>query len=137
MAKISQTLERFWRRVGRMLNYRPPQNVVAIILMLFTIFLFGGGIYMISMPIRSVIPYSRGFIFLYPGLHDQMLGESIAVMITYALGAAGLILIYQSVKYLRNPSQASTLIRAGIILFIIVVIILEIALYSWKIGLGF
>lgn len=120
-----------------MLNYRPPQNVVAIILMLFTIFLFGGGIYMISMPIRSVIPYSRGFIFLYPGLHDQMLGESIAVMITYALGAAGLILIYQSVKYLRNPSQASTLIRAGIILFIIVVIILEIALYSWKIGLGF
>lgn len=120
-----------------MLNYKPPRNVVAIILMLFAIFLLGGGIYSVSMPIRSVIPYASGFIFLYPSLHDQMLGESIAVMIIYALGAAGLILVYRSIKYLRNPGQASALMRAGIILFIIMVIVLEIALYSWKIGLRF
>ncbi|MEM3745646.1 MAG: hypothetical protein QW323_04030 [Candidatus Bathyarchaeia archaeon] len=130
-------LERFWRRISKILNYRPSQNVTAIILMLFAIFLLGGGIYNISMPIRSVIPYARGFIFLYPSLYDQMLGESISVMIVYALGAMGLILVYQSMKYRRNPSQASTLIRAGIALFIIMFIILELVLYSWKIGLGF
>lgn len=133
---LPPTLERFWRRVSRVLNYRPSQKVIAIILMFSVIFLLGGGIYNISTSVRSVIPYSRGFIFLYPGLHDQMLGESIAVMIIYALGTVGLILIYQSIKYRRNPSHASTLIRAGIALFIIMIIILEVALYSWKIGFG-
>lgn len=134
---ISNILERLWRRIIKILEYRPPQNLVAITLMLVSIFLLGGGIYEISMPTRSVIPYGGGFLFLYPDLHDQLLSESIAVMVIYALGATGLILIYQSIKYRRNPSQASTLIRVGIVLLIIAIIILEVALYSWKLGLGF
>ncbi|MBS7624353.1 hypothetical protein KEJ29_02090 [Candidatus Bathyarchaeota archaeon] len=134
---LPSPLERLWRRIRKIFEYRPPQNLIAIILMLLSIFLISGGIYDISMPTRGAIPYGSGFLFLYPSLHDQLLSESIAVMVIYALGAAGLILIYQSVKYRRNPSQASMLIQVGIALLIIAIIILEVALYSWKLGFGF
>ncbi|MEM1581959.1 MAG: hypothetical protein QXK89_05560 [Candidatus Bathyarchaeia archaeon] len=136
--KISSSTMYYLRKnIGRLINYRPPTYVIAAILMVITIFLLGGGVYDVSMPAISAVPYYRGFIFLYPRLHDQVLNESIAIMIAYALGALGLLLIYQSAKYRRNPSQASLLIRIGIMLLIMVFIVAEATLYLWKLGLGF
>ena len=123
--------------VNKLINFRPPPYLIAVILMFATIFLLGGGIYDVSVPIRSVLPYYRGFILLYPSLHEQVLSESIAIMITYALGAAGLILIYRSARFRRNPSQSSLLIQLGAALLIIAFIIAESVLYMWKLGFGF
>ncbi|MCD6464906.1 hypothetical protein J7L27_00875, partial [Candidatus Bathyarchaeota archaeon] len=92
------------------MRYRPPLRIIAIILMTLSIFLISGGIYDVTIKPRSVLPYYRGFLFLYPNLHEQVLNESISIMIVYAFGAVGLLLIYRSAKYLRNPDQASLLI---------------------------
>ncbi len=135
--KLSSATYSLRKSINKLINYRPSPYLIATILMFITIFLLGGGIYDISEPIRSVIPYYRGFILLYPSLHEQVLSESIAIMITYALGAAGLILIYRSARYRRNPSQASLMTQLGAALLIIAFIIAESVLYMWKLGLGF
>jgi hypothetical protein len=135
--KSSSLVMRFIQKIVEIINYRPSPYIVAIILAAITIFLLGGGIYDVTLKPRSVIPYSSGFIFLYPSLHEQILNESIAIMIVYALGAAGLILIYRSTRYMRNPEQASLLIKIGAALLILTFIVVEAALYLWKLGLAF
>lgn len=125
------------KKISKFMSYHPPPYLIAVILMFITIFLLGGGVYDITVPIRSVLPYYRGFILLYPSLHDQVLSESLAIMIIYALGAAGLILIYRSARYRRNPEQSSLLIQLGAALLIISFIIVESVLYMWKLGFGF
>ena len=135
--KLSSTAYLLRKNINKLINYRPPPYLIAALLMFAAIILFSGVVYDLSTSVRSVIPYYRGFLLLYPSLHEQTLSESIAIMIIYALGAAGLLLIYQSIRYRRNPNQASLLIRLGTALLIVAFITLEAVLYMWKIGLGF
>jgi hypothetical protein len=113
------------------MNYRLNPYLVAAVLMAASIFLLGGGIYDISAPIIS------SGLYPYPGLHNQFLNESIVIMVIYTLGSAGLILIYWSARYRRNPRQASLLVQIGVALLIIAFIIAEVILYWWKLGYRF
>lgn len=115
-------------------KYRPSQNIIAIILVIIAIFLFGGGIYNIVIRPESVLIQRTGISFFLRSIHEQLLGESIIIMMLYALGVAGLILIYRSSRFRRNPSQASLLLRIGMVLLIISFIIVEVSLYLQKIG---
>jgi len=54
-------------------------------------------------------------------------------MILYALGALGLLLIYQSTKYIRNPRQVSSILRIGVALILIAFVAVEAILY-WKLN---
>ena len=135
--ELSSMINSFQRKINKLMRYRPPLRIIAIILMTLSIFLISGGIYDVTIKPRSVLPYYRGFLFLYPNLHEQVLNESISIMIVYAFGAVGLLLIYTSAKYLRNPDQASLLIKLGAGLLILTFIMLETVLYLWKLGYGF
>ena len=135
--ELSSMINSFQRKINKLMRYRPPLRIIAIILMTLSIFLISGGIYDVTIKPRSVLPYYRGFLFLYPNLHKQVLNESISIMIVYAFGAVGLLLIYRSAKYLRNPDQASLLIKLGAGLLILTFIMLETVLYLWKLGYGF
>lgn len=135
--EVSSAINFFQRKINKLAKHRPSPRIVAIILMVSSIFLISGGIYDVTMKPRSVLPYYRGFLFLYPSLHEQVLNESVAIMIVYAFGAIGLLLIYRSVKYMRNPNQASLLIKLGAGLLILTFIMLEAVLYLWKLGYGF
>ncbi len=135
--ELSSIINSFQRKINKLTRYRPPLRIIAIILMTLSIFLISGGIYDVTIKPRSVLPYYRGFLFLYPSLHEQVLNESISIMIVYAFGAVGLLLIYRSAKYLRNPDQASLLIKLGAGLLILTFIMLETVLYLWKLGYGF
>jgi len=117
--------------INKVMNYRPNPYFVAVALMVASIFLLGGGVYNVSTP-----DISSG-LYPYPSLHYQFLNESITIMVIYALGSAGLILIYWSAKYRRNPRQASLLIQIGVALLIIAFIIVEVILYWWKLGYRF
>lgn len=130
MVKASIMMKSLWDILRKIINYRPNPYVIATILMAAAIFLLGGGIYDLSI---SDISFGN-VIYPYPRLDAQFLGESIIIMVSYALGAAGLILIYWSVRYRRNPRQASLLIQLGIALLLIIFIITEVILYWWKIG---
>jgi hypothetical protein len=110
------------KRITKVFKYRLPSQLMSLILVVVTIFLISGGIYAISMPSRWT------FLIIYRGLYDQTPIESVAIMLTYALGAAGLLLVYYSMKYRYNPGQASLLIKVGVFLLILSFIIIEIAL---------
>ena len=107
-----------------------PTLLMAILLAGFSIFLLGGGVYdIISNPI-SIIPMRGRIITVYPYyIHEQTLTASIGVMILYTIGMIGLILLYESTKYVRNPRQASILILIGITLIALVFISMEVILH--------
>lgn len=110
-------------------RYRPPPLFIAVILLLVIVFLISGGVYLTFMPKEILMPYYRGLLIIYPGIHDQTLAEGIAVMLIYFLGTAGLMLIYRSTKYRHNPQQAHTLIIIGIVLLMIALTMIETILF--------
>ncbi|RLI36765.1 hypothetical protein DRO55_02870 [Candidatus Bathyarchaeota archaeon] len=117
----------------RLRNFRPSPTVIGVILVGVSIFLLGGGVYDILIQPISIFPMRGRLLVWYPQrIHEQFLTESIDVMILYALGVGGLIFIYYSTRYFRNPRQATILIFIGITLTILAFIALEALLY-WKI----
>lgn len=130
--KISSMIIYSMRKaISRIMGYRLPRHIMAVIMLAIAIFLFGGGVY--DIVIQPDVWFYPPF---HPHLHEQLLGESLAIMILYALGALGLILIYQSSRYRRSPRHASLLIWIGIVLLITVFITIEVVFYRWKTGLG-
>ncbi len=84
------------------------------------------------MPREAIAPYHGGLVIIYPGVHNQTLAESIAVILIYILGAAGLMLIYRSVKHRHNPNHAHMMIVIGIILLVVAFTLIE-AIFFYKI----
>lgn len=120
----------------RLLTYHPSLPIIAAILIGTSIFLLGGGVYDLLMKPIAILPTSGRWIYFMPYyLHEQLLNESIGVMIFYTLGTVGLLLIYEITKHVRNPRQASTSMTIGIVLLIISFIAVETVLY-WKLHYG-
>jgi hypothetical protein len=114
-------------------TYRPSSLVIAGVAIGAAIFLLGGGIYDILMwsQMNPYILLSSGRYLSYIpySIHEQVLMGSIGVMILYTLSTVGLLMIYQSTKYFRNPSQVSLLIKIGAGLMLISFVAIESVLY--------
>jgi len=95
----------------------------------------GGGIYdIIERPLPIGITQGGRVITFYPyGINEQLLGESLLVMMLYGLGCVGLILTYQSTKFAYRPRQAYILLLIGACLVILSYIFIELSLRQ-KIG---
>ncbi|MCW4021396.1 MAG: hypothetical protein NWF14_09255 [Candidatus Bathyarchaeota archaeon] len=104
---------------------------MAVVVMGIAIFLLGGGVYDILMEPLAVLPIGGGrFLSFIPRrLHEQLLVGSIGVMILYALGALGLLLIYHGTRYVRNPRQVSILSKVGVILLLVAFVAVESVLF--------
>jgi len=115
----------------KLAKYRPPPLLIAAVVMGTSIFLLGGGVYDILIGPIPILPIGQGrFLSYLPfRLHEQVLIGSIGVMILYVLGALGLLLIYQSTKYIRNPRQLSLLSKIGVAFLIVAFIAVEAELY--------
>jgi len=115
----------------RLAKYRPSPFLVAAAVMGASIFLLGGGIYDIFMEPLTILPIGGGRFLSYVPyrIHEQLLMGSIGVMILYSLGAVGLLLIYQSTRYIRKPQQVSLLSKVGVALFLISFVAVESLLY--------
>lgn len=100
----------FRRRLAKIMGYCFTPQFAAIFLVIIIIFLIGGGVYAF---------------LLSRGSYGELL-ESMAVILIYALGTTGILFIYRSIKYRRNPSQASLLVKIGVVILIAVFIILEL-----------
>ena len=90
----------------------------------------GGGIYdIIERPLPIGITRGGRVITFYPyGINEQLLGESLLVMMLYGLGVVGLILTYQSTKFAYRPRQAYILLLIGICLVMLSYIFIELSL---------
>jgi hypothetical protein len=115
-------------------TYRPSPIFIAAAVTGISIFLLGGGVYDIIMEPLAILPVGGRFLsFLPRRLHEQLLIESIGIMIFYVLGALGLLLIYYSTRYIRNPRQVSLLSKISVALLLVAFIAVEAILF-WKLN---
>ncbi len=117
----------YWRVV----TLKPSTVLLAALAIAASIFLLGGGVYdIIERPIVAFVGSGGRIIPYYPqALNEQLLGESVASMILYSLGIAGLLLTYQSTKYTYNPREAFTTLFMGLLLFLIGYLLVEFYLF--------
>jgi hypothetical protein len=128
LTSFSFTLRKAYERIS---TIKPSILIVAIIITAFSLFLLAGGVYDILEQPLAAIPYGKTILFYYPyTLAAQAVIESIGVMIAYAMGAIGLLLMYQSTKFAYKPRQAFMLLVSGIALILISYIYVESLVYQ-------
>lgn len=110
------TQKAYWR----MVTAKPSLFAIAVLAIAASIFLLGGGVYdLLERPLVAIIGSGGRIIVFYPyTLNEQFLMESIVVMIAYAIGVAGFLLVYQSTKYAYRPRQAFILLLVGSVLVV-------------------
>lgn len=127
-ASLGFTLRRaYWK----ILTAKPSVFIVAAIVTSFSVFLLAGGIYDILEKPLAAIPYGSRVLFFYPyTLQAQAVIESVGVMVSYAMGAVGILLMYQSTKYAYKPRQAFMMLLSGVILILIAYFYIESLVFS-------
>jgi len=114
----------YWKIV----TIKPSLLLIAVTVTAVSIFFLGGGIYdLLEQPAFAVFIQGRMYPVYPYSLSEQLLGESMFVMILYGLGTAGLLVTYQSTKYAYRPRQAFMLLLMGALLMIIAYIFVEYA----------
>jgi len=104
----------------KMATAKPSIFIVASVVAAVSIFLLGGGIYDILEKPLIAIPYGSRILFFYPGsVFEQTILDSLYAMITYFMGAAGILLTYQSTKYAYKSRQAYILLLVGALFLLI------------------
>jgi energy-converting hydrogenase Eha subunit C len=123
ISSMSYSLNGLYRKISTM---KPSTLILSIITIAIAIFLFGGGVYDLTVKPYPAV-YSQGrFILVNPYLSEQFIADSIAAIILYSLGTVGLIAIYQSTKYAYKPRQAYMMFAVGTVLLLLAYIFLEV-----------
>jgi hypothetical protein len=99
------SLSRWFRKIS---TAQPSSFTISMITLAFTIFLFGGGLWTIInyATIQPSVYVQGKFYFLYPGLGNQFVSDTVIAVALYAMGFTGMLAIYQSTKYVYKPRQA-------------------------------
>jgi len=119
----------------KIVTAKPSIFVIAVLAVAASVFLLGGGVYdLLEKPLFAIVATGGRIVVYYPyALNEQFLMESIIIMVTYAIGVVGLILTYQSTKYVYRPRQAFILLLMGCTLIIISYIFAEQSLLArWR-----
>jgi len=125
--RISSLTFSLQKTYERILTAKPSLFVVGILAVATSIFLLGGGIYDILIkPIVAIVASGGRIISFYPyGITEQLLLESVIIMVFYAMGFAGFLIAYRSTKYASNPRQAYRFLLVGIVLLLIAYVLVE------------
>jgi len=127
-ASLGFTLRRAYWKIS---TAKPSIFIVAAIVTASSLFLLAGGIYDVLEQPLAAIPYGRRVLFFYPyTLQAQAVIESVGVMISYAMGVVGILLMYQSTKYAYKPRQAFMMLLSGVVLILIAYIYIESLVFS-------
>lgn len=122
VSSLSFSLNRLYRTIT---NAKPSNLLIPTLAIAFSIFLFAGGLYdLIQRPVPAIY-YNNKFYFLNPYLSQQFVSDSIVAATIYSLGVIGLIMLYQSTKYVYKPRQAYMMLMIGLTLTLMAYIFLE------------
>ena len=114
----------FERWIKKISDNKPSTTIITIILLVYSIFLFGGGVFTAVTPIFP--PYTgSGFIFIYPELTSQIISEIVIAPILFGMGFGGVYFLYKSTKYAYKPRQAYMTAVIGASLLSLAYIFLE------------
>ena len=130
--RISSLAFSMQKTYERLLTAKPSLFVIGILTVAASLFLLGGGIYdVLIQPIVAIVASGGRIISFYPyGITEQLLLESVIIMIFYAMGFAGFIIAYRSTKYAYNPRQAYRFLLVGVVLLLIAYVLVEQNLLS-------
>ncbi|MGQ4833288.1 MAG: hypothetical protein ACP6IS_05285 [Candidatus Asgardarchaeia archaeon] len=114
---------------------KPSLSFLSILLVIFSLFLLGGGVFTITnvgepwfIPLGQSIK-TKGLTFIYIGtLNSQLVLEGFIASFFYALGFLGFMLIYESSKHAKNVYRggyAEKLLIIGIVLVFVSYILLQ------------
>ena len=125
--RISSLAFSLQKTYERLLTAKPSLFIVGILAVGLSLFLLGGGIYdILIQPIVAYVTSAGQIIGFYPyGLTEQLLLESVIIMVFYAMGFAGFLIAYRSTKYAYNPRQAYRFLLVGCVLLIIAYVLVE------------
>jgi hypothetical protein len=130
--RISSLAFSLQKTYEKILTAKPSIFIVAILAVAVSLFLLGGGIYdVLIQPIIAIVASGGRIISFYPyGITDQLLLESVIIMVFYAMGFAGFLIAYRSTKYVYSPRQAYRFLLVGVVLLLIAYILVEQNLLS-------
>jgi hypothetical protein len=125
--KISSIAFTFQKIYERILAAKPSLLIVGLVVVAFSLFLMAGGIYdIIEQPDIAGFSSTGGIISFFPyGITQQLLLESVIVMIFYGMGFAGFLVAYRSTKYAYDPRQAYRFLLVGCVLVLISYVLIE------------
>jgi hypothetical protein len=114
----------FQRWIRKISETKPSSLVITTILLAYSVFLFGGGVFSAVSPIFP--PYTGStFLFIYPELTSQFISETVLAPILFAMGFGGVYFLYNSTKFAYKPRQAYMNAIIGASLLLLAYIALE------------
>ncbi len=123
ITSASFSMTKLYRRIS---TAKPSTLIVSMIAVSLAVFLFGGGLYDITIKPFPAVYVSNRFLFIYPqSLSDQFIAESLITMILFVMGMTGLLLMYQSTKYAFKPRQAYMMFLIGAVFLFLSYLIVE------------
>ena len=124
ISSLAFSLQKTYEKI---ITAKPSLLIVAVSVVAVSLFLFAGGIYNILIqPIVAIVGAGGRIISFYPyGISDQLLLESVIIMVFYALGVSGFIIAYRSTKYVYSPRQAYRFLLVGVALLLIAYLLIE------------
>jgi hypothetical protein len=127
-SSMSFSLSRWFRRIS---ESKPSAVTLIVVVLGFTTFLLGGGIFQIIAGTPLTFYSGTRFYFVYTsdlggsGLDGQLGMDTVISAMLYAFGLVGLLLMYQSTKNAYKPRQAYMTMIVGATLVAFAYIFLE------------
>ena len=101
-------------------RFETLSSYTGVIMILFILFILGGGVYdIIERPASAVATSSSTYSSISPYSGEQTINESIVSMFLYASGFTGLYLVSKSTQVLYNKSKANLNLMLGLALALI------------------
>lgn len=95
-------------------------SYAGVIMILFIIFILGGGVYdIIVRPASTLVTSSGTYSSISPYSGEQTINESIVSMFLYASGFVGLFLVSKSTQVLYDKSKANLNLMLGLALALV------------------
>jgi len=124
ISSLAFSLQKTYEKI---LTAKPSLLIVAASVVAVSLFLLAGGIYdILIQPVVAIVASGGRIISFYPyGISEQLLLESVIIMVFYALGVAGFLIAYRSTKYVYSPRQAYRFLLVGCALLLISYVLIE------------
>jgi len=132
-SNVSFSLSKWFRQVS---TNPPSVNILVGAVILYALFILGGGLYTLTNhPLPALITSSGAIYFIYPNISQQFVSDTVVSGILYGLGFLGLFMIYRSTKNAYNPRQAYILLIIGVTFLLLSYVFLEASI-AYKISGG-
>jgi len=116
-------------RLGRKIRFarlpsprfpKPPAAIVGMLLILLSIYILGGGVYIQLEKTMLALIMSQDVVSIaYPRFDHQTSGEAYVVASLYIIGILGLFLSFLSTRYIYKPRYAHITLFIGLTLLVI------------------